>query len=120
MSADALQVEPAETLAMLHDAAIRLGDMARDSFSGDWRAGLEPAPRAAATIAALAASTQLMEAMSWLLTRQAVLLGETPEPLLTVWRARTPDFDALRGDGRELAKSIDRLYRHIVELEGER
>ena len=111
------EVDPA-LLDSLHTRAMDLGIEARRRFAGDWRSSLNPASHAAATIAAANVSTQLMEAMSWLLTAQAVSVGERKDPGPAVWRAPATSAGqrALLG---ELAESVDRLYRRIVEVDGE-
>lgn len=111
------EVDPA-LLESLHTRAMDLGIEARRRFAGDWRRDLDPASRADATIAAANVSTRLMESMTWLLTAQAVSVGERKDPGPAVWRApaSTERQHALLG---ELAVSVDRLYRRIVEVDGE-
>ena len=109
MGGEALQGVPPAVLAQLHGDAMRLGARIRATFPGDWRDTLAPHARARATIAALHASTQLMEAMSWLLRAQAGSLGTA------TWHAgaSTP-VPALGTERAGIATAIDRLYADII------
>ncbi len=113
-------ISPA-VLANLHEGALRLGARHRTAFAGNWRASLDAPARVAATIAALHASTQLMEAMSWLLRAQAEVASVPRAP--AQWRAgpapslRAPggtSRSALTGERADLARAVDILYRDIV------
>lgn len=111
------EVDPA-LLDTLHARAMELGIAARKRFAGPWRAGLDPVAHAEATVVAANVSTQLMESMNWLLTAQAVSVGERKDPGPAVWRAPAPGR-ADQAELGELAEAIDRLYRRIVEVDRE-
>ncbi len=117
MTENALQegggpISPA-VLANLHEGAMRLGARHRAAFAGNWRVALDAPARAAATIAALHASTQLMEAMSWLLRAQAEVASVPRAP--AAWRAGPATATrALTGERADLARAVDILYRDIV------
>ncbi|TRW15106.1 hypothetical protein [Glacieibacterium frigidum] len=98
-------------LAELHTRALRL----RDAWSAAW-SGLVPVPgdaptRAHAALARLAASTQLMEAISWLLVRHA---GDAT-PTRRHAGAHAPR--GLTGERATVAAAIDRLYGEILALD---
>lgn len=142
MAGRGLQEVDQALLASLHASAMQLGQEARRRLGGDWREGLAGEAHVAATLAGMRVSTQLMEAMSWLLTAQAVAVGERDDPGPAVWRlaaAATPE-PATAGFGKlgsappavaatapaplpagiaELAAAVDRLYRRIVQLDTE-
>ena len=92
---------------------MRLGARHRAAFAGNWRTSLDAPARATATIAALHASTQLMEAMSWLLRAQAEVASVPRAP--AAWRAgpATPTR-VLTGERADLVRAVDTLYRDIV------
>lgn len=110
MAETALQGVDAATLAALHDDAMRLGARLRAAFPGSWRDRLDPAARATVTIAALLASTQLMEAMSWLLRAQSGRMSPSP-----AWHAGRATAAAALGPERgAVAAGIDRLYARVI------
>ncbi len=116
MAAGLQEVDPT-LLASLHEAAMRLGSEARKRFAGEWRPA-DPAARAVATVAGLTVSTQLMEAMSWLLSAQAVAAGERRDPGPATWHAGPADPAGIASIG-ELAETTDRLYRRIIQADAE-
>jgi len=104
-------------LKSLHQTAMQLGQDVRRRFTGDWRPA-DPAQRARATVAGMTVSTQLMEAMSWLLSAQAVAAGERRDPGPPAWHAGPADPAGIASIG-ELAETTDRLYRRIVQADAE-
>ena len=105
-------------VSQLHDMALRLGEEARRQFAGDWRQGMDAPMRATATIGAAVVSTRLMEAMTWLLTAQAVVAREVRDPGPARWQAGAQPA-ALAGRLGELAAAVDRLYGRIVAADAE-
>ena len=108
------EVDRAE-LAQLHDAALQLAKQLRRQQTGDWRRGLDARTTAAATLAATALSTRLMEAVNWLLTAQAVAAGELADPGPAMWRPGRPPAST---DGA-LAVAVEHLYRRVRQLDTE-
>lgn len=116
MTATALQ-GVAAALATLHAEAIRLNRESWKVFGDGWRDGMAGPAHTAATIAALRVQTRLMEAMSWLLTAQAVAAGDTRDPGPPTWRAGVVDETVLSGDRAGLAAAVGELYRRVVALD---
>lgn len=115
MTGGGLQEVDQRELAQLHAGALGLAEDLRRQIAGDWRAGLDPRARAAATLVAARLSTRLMEAMNWLLTARAVAAGEIADLGPAAWHAAGP---AALADGA-LAVSVERLYRRIMQLDSE-
>ncbi len=111
-------VDQAE-VAALHRTALGLGVAVAQRLRSDWRKGLPARERAAATVAAIGVETRVMEALSWLLTAQAVALGEAPDPGPAAWRAAGPLPAMPQGPEAELAAAVEALYRRVVRLDAE-
>ena len=118
MARGGLQEVDMGLVSRLHDTALRLGEEARRQFAGDWRHGMDAPTRATATIGATVVSTRLMEAMTWLLTAQAVSAREIRDPGPATWHAGAQPSE-LRGHLGELAVAVDRLYARIVQADAE-
>lgn len=118
MARGGLQEVDEALVKRLHGATLSLGDEVRRQIAGDWRRGLDPRASAVATIGATLVSARLMEAMTWLLTVQAVAANEARDPGPATWRAGTRPV-VLPGRLGELAVAVDRLYGRIVAADAE-
>ena len=119
MAATGLQGVDRGEVEALHRTALGLGAAAAQRLRSDWRRGLPPRTRAAATLAAIGVETRLTEALSWLLTAQAVALGETADPGPAAWRAAGALPELPPGPQADLAAAVEQLYRRVVRLDAE-
>lgn len=96
----------------MHARALRLGDTLRTVWPGNAPLAGDAPVRAQTAMTRLAAATQLMETISWLLIRHA---GDARPSRWHAGRCTVPR--CVTGERATVAAAIDRLYAEIIAID---